>query len=68
VSQKLSPNKLTAVPASVLGFMLFWLVLCMTGAIDYFVGGGVANAAHVGGLLAGAAFASLIVKKVPSQN
>ena len=68
VSQKLSPNKLTAVPASVLGFMLFWLILCMTGAIDYFVGGGVANAAHVGGLLAGAAFASLIVKKVPSQN
>ena len=68
VSQKLSPNALTAVPASVLGFMLFWLVLCMTGAIDYFVGGGVANAAHVGGLLAGAAFASLTVKKNPLQN
>ncbi len=68
VSQKLAPNKLTAVPASVLGFMLFWLVLCMTGAIDYFIGGGVANAAHVGGLLAGAAFACLIVKKAPSQN
>ncbi len=68
VSQKLSPNKLTAVPAGVLGFMLFWLVLCMTGAIDYFVDGGIANAAHVGGLLAGAAFAALIVKKTKSQN
>jgi GlpG protein len=68
VVQKLAPNKLTAVPASVLGFMLFWLVLCMTGAIDYFVGGGVANAAHVGGLLAGSAFACLIVKKAPTQN
>ena len=68
VSQKLSPHKLTAVPASVLGFMLFWLVLCMTGAVDYFVGGGVANAAHVGGLLAGAAFAVLVVKKVIPQK
>lgn len=63
VSHKLAPNKLTAVPASVLGFMLFWLVLCMTGVIDHFVGGGVANAAHIGGLLAGAAFAAVTVKK-----
>lgn len=63
VSHKLAPNKLTAVPVSILGFMLFWLVLCMTGVIDYFVGGGVANAAHVGGLLAGAAFAAVTVKK-----
>jgi len=68
VSHNLSPNKLTAVPASVLGFMLFWLVLCMTGVIDYFVGGGVANAAHVGGLLAGAAFAAATVKKKQQQN
>lgn len=64
VSHRLSPHKLTAVPASVLGFMLFWLVLCMTGVIDYFVGGGIANAAHIGGLLAGAAFAAVTVKKV----
>jgi len=68
VSHKLAPNKLTAVPPSVLGFMLFWLVLCMTGVIDYFVGGGVANAAHIGGLLAGAAFAAVTVKKVSPQH
>lgn len=68
VSHKLAPNKLTAVPPSVLGFMLFWLVLCMTGVIDYLVGGGVANAAHIGGLLAGAAFAALTVKKSESQS
>lgn len=68
VSQRLSPNKLTAVPASVLGFMLFWLVLCMSGAVDYFIGGSVANAAHVGGLLAGAAYAALTVKKTSTQN
>jgi GlpG protein len=68
VSHKLAPNKLTAVPPSVLGFMLFWLVLCMTGVIDYLVGGGIANAAHVGGLLAGAAFAAITVKKSSLQN
>lgn len=68
VSHKLAPNKLTEVPVSVLGFMLFWLVLCMTGVIDYFVGGGVANAAHIGGLLAGSAFAALTVKKSSPQN
>ena len=68
VSHKLSPHTLTAVPASVLGFMLFWLVLCMTGAVDYLVGGGVANAAHVGGLLAGCAFALLIKKRQNNIN
>jgi GlpG protein len=68
VSQRLSPNKLTAVPASVLGFMLFWLALCMSGVVDYFIGGGVANAAHVGGLLAGAAYAAITVKKTSAQK
>jgi GlpG protein len=48
--------------------MLFWLVLCMTGAIDYFIGGGVANAAHVGGLLAGSVFAYLVIKKSSPQS
>lgn len=68
VGHKIAPHQLTAVPASVLGFMLFWLVLCMTGAIDYFIGGGVANAAHLGGLLAGAAYAAVTVRKNPLPN
>lgn len=68
VSHRLAPNQLTAVPASVVGFMLFWLVLCMTGVVDFLAGGGVANAAHLGGLLAGAAFAALTVKRTAPQN
>jgi GlpG protein len=39
--------------------MLFWLVLCMTGAVDYFISGSVANAAHIGGLIAGGVYAFL---------
>ena len=53
VSHRFKPQPLTAVPAAVLGFMLAWLLLCMSGAVDYVIGGSVANAAHLGGLLAG---------------
>ena len=55
--QRLVPHPLVAVPPALIGFMLFWLVLCMTGVVDYFIDGGVANAAHLGGLLAGALYA-----------
>lgn len=57
VRQKIAPHPLIAVPPALIGFMLFWLVLCMTGVVDYFIAGSVANAAHVGGLIAGALYA-----------
>ena len=57
VRQRLAPHPLVTVPPALIGFMLFWLVLCMTGAVDYFIAGSVANAAHVGGLVAGAVYA-----------
>lgn len=59
VRQRLAPHPLVAVPTALIGFMLFWLVLCMTGAVDYFISGSVANAAHVGGLVAGCVYAFL---------
>ncbi|MES2676464.1 MAG: rhomboid family intramembrane serine protease [Pseudomonadota bacterium] len=61
VSHKLSPHQLTAVPSGVIIFMLAWLVLCMTNVMDYF-GIGIANAAHIGGLLSGCSFAFVKVK------
>lgn len=57
VRQRLVPHPLVNVPPALIGFMLFWLVLCMTGVVDYFISGSVANAAHVGGLVAGAIYA-----------
>lgn len=51
--QRFAPHPLLAVHSSIIGFMLFWLVLCMTGIVDKFMDGSVANAAHLGGLLAG---------------
>lgn len=49
-----SPWVVSDIQMSLLWFMLGWLVLCMTGIVDMFMaGGGVANAAHLAGLLAG---------------
>ena len=59
VRQRLAPHPLMAVSPALIGFMLVWLVLCMTGVVDYFIGGSIANAAHLGGLLAGGAYAFL---------
>lgn len=58
--QKYDPHPALAVPPGIIGFMLMWLILCLTGVVDAFMAsGGVANGAHVGGLLAGMAWAIL---------
>ena len=56
IRQQFAPHPLMAVSRALIGFMLFWLVLCMSGVVDYFIGGSVANAAHLGGLVAGVIF------------
>jgi GlpG protein len=66
VRQYLAPHPLFAVPKGILLFMLAWLLLCMSGLVDYFIGGSVANAAHLGGLAAGAVWA--LVSCLPRIN
>lgn len=61
VSHRLVPHPLTAVAPGILTFMLAWLAFCTTGFLDRFIGGGVANAAHIGGLAAGIVFALIVV-------
>lgn len=46
------PNLLLVLPNALLIFMLVWLVLCMTDFMSFF-GIGVANAAHLSGLILG---------------
>jgi len=55
-------------PNSVILFMLVWLVLCMSGAVNLFVDGSIANAAHVSGLLIGAALAFMASLKTPQSG
>lgn len=58
-AQRLTSHPLLAVPKGLIAFMVGWLVLCMTGAIDLLISGGVANGAHLGGLIAGFVYALL---------
>lgn len=51
--QQFDDNPLFKVPRPIIYFMLSWLLLCMTGLVEFLIGSGIANAAHVGGLLAG---------------
>lgn len=60
VVQKLAPQPALHVQGSMIWFMLGWLVFCMTGIVDMFMsGGGVANAAHVAGLIGGCLYGLL---------
>jgi GlpG protein len=53
--QRLAPNADYRLPPGVLVMMLAWLLICMTGIFELLQFGAIANAAHVGGLLAGCA-------------
>ena len=51
--QRLAPNAEYRLPPGLLVLMLGWLLLCMTGIFELLQLAAIANAAHVGGLLAG---------------
>jgi GlpG protein len=51
--QRLAPSPAFALPRGVVTMMLVWLLLCLSGLITLLGFGQIANAAHVGGLVAG---------------
>lgn len=53
IFQRLAPTPAYRLPPGVLVMMLVWLLLCASGLITALGFGSIANAAHVGGLLAG---------------
>lgn len=53
IFQRLAPNADYDLPPGVLVMLLGWLLLCMTGIFELLQFAAIANAAHVGGLLAG---------------
>lgn len=53
IKSKLVPHPELQLPPGIVGFMLGWLVVCMTGVLDVLLGVGIANAAHLGGLVIG---------------
>lgn len=55
IKGKLDPDFGLELPRPIVFLMLLWLVLGYTGALDGFVGGKIANTAHLAGLIAGMA-------------
>lgn len=55
IFQLLAPTPAYQLPRGVLAMMLIWLLVCLSGVIDTLGLGAIANAAHVGGLVAGCA-------------
>ena len=53
IKHKIAPDNFHPLPSGLMGFMVGWLVLCMTGVLEVALGIGVANAAHLSGLAAG---------------
>lgn len=53
------PNPLLTLPGAILPIMLVWLFVCLFGVVDMFIGGGVANGAHVSGLVIGMIFGAV---------
>lgn len=53
VASKIITSDLIALPPGIFGFMIGWLIFCMTPIIPFIFGTGIANAAHLGGLIIG---------------
>ena len=53
IKNKIAPQNHAPLPSGLMGFMVGWLVLCMTGVLEVALGIGVANAAHLSGLMSG---------------
>jgi GlpG protein len=47
------PQPENQLPKGIVIFMIGWLVLCMTPVVTFFIGVGIANAAHLAGLVFG---------------
>ncbi len=59
VAARLQPRWQLAPPPGLMLFMIGWLLICLFGVIEVLGFGAVANAAHVGGLLAGGALGAI---------
>ena len=53
IRNRVAPNPLLNVQPGIIYVLIGWLLICLFGIVDVFISGGVANGAHVSGLLIG---------------
>ncbi|MEJ6612852.1 MAG: rhomboid family intramembrane serine protease [Porticoccus sp.] len=53
IRQKISPTPVLTVPQGLAAFMFIWLILGISGIVDFFMDASIANAAHAMGLIGG---------------
>ena len=53
IANSIAPHPIMTLPRGIITFMIGWLGLCMTPVVTFLLGVGIANAAHLGGLLSG---------------
>ncbi len=53
IRNRVAPSPLLNVPPGIIYMLIGWLLICLFGIVDVFISGGVANGAHVSGLLIG---------------
>ena len=56
VSSNIAPSSILSLPQGLIGFMLIWLFLGISGIIEFTIGLNIANAAHIVGLISGMIF------------
>lgn len=59
VRNRLAPHPLLGIAPGIFALMMIWLIVCLAGVVNLFLQGGVANGAHVTGLVIGALFGAL---------
>ena len=68
VRSKRIPHPLLMLPQSIFPLMIGWLLICLLGVVDLMIQGGVANGAHVSGLLIGMIFGAFAGQREPEQD
>ena len=68
IRHKVAPNPLLNVQPGIIYMLIGWLLICLFGIVDVFINGGVANGAHVSGLLIGMAAGALAGRQAPKQS
>jgi len=67
IRNRVAPKPLLNVQPGIIYMLIGWLLICLFGIVDLFINGGVANGAHVSGLLIGMLAGALAGRQKPAS-